>query len=124
MKEGFHMAENDQSVRDNDNGGGFLGMVGAVISGAASMAGKVWDAVMEDGTIAAAGRQGLDELGQALKAFPDSIQGQAYGTMGNPLQSEIAADRDPWPSEIAAQNRNLPVNGNSNSNGNDAGYSM
>jgi hypothetical protein len=38
----------------------------------------------------AAGRQGADEIGQALKAFPDSIQVQEPGTILNPTQGEIA----------------------------------
>lgn len=33
-----------------------------------------FSAVMADGQLAAAGRQGIEELGQALQAFPDSIQ--------------------------------------------------
>jgi hypothetical protein len=42
------------------------------------------------GTLMAAGRQGADEIGQALKAFPDSIQVQEPGTILNPTQGEIA----------------------------------
>lgn len=73
-----------------------------------------------DGTLAAAGRQGLDELGEALKAFPESIQTQEYGSIGNPTQGEIAASRQPQnglygrslspgtPSQIAAANRYSP----------------
>jgi len=49
---------------------------------------------MGDGHLAAAGRQGIGELGQALKAFPDSIQHDEPGTLWNPLQSEIAAGRE------------------------------
>ena len=55
------------------------GLVGAVIMGTASVIAKVWNAVMADGMLAAAGRQGIDELGAALKAFPDSIQVQESG---------------------------------------------
>ena len=46
-----------------------------------------------DGHLAAAGRQGIDELGAALKAFPDAIQTQEPGTIFNPTQGEVAADR-------------------------------
>lgn len=67
-----------------------------------SLAAKIWDAIAKDGHLAAAGRQGLDELGQALKAFPDSIGVDEPGTIFNPTQGEIAADRKPpSPSEIA-----------------------
>ncbi len=95
--------------RPASNGGG---LVGAVIMGAASVLGKMWNAVMADGVLEAAGRMGIDELGAALKAFPDSIQREESGTIWNPTQGEIAADRQhgrhPWPSEIANQNRHQP----------------
>src|SRR5262245_46092767 len=114
------MASNENSRSTSaETAGNSGGLVGAVISGL----GKMWDAVMADGYIAAAVRQGFGELGEALKAFPDSIQVQEPGTIFNPTQGEIAADRakdngtrHPWPSEIAAENRNQP------SKGNDAGY--
>jgi len=103
------------------------GLLGAIFNGAA----KAWNAVTEDGYLAAAGRQGLGELGEALKAFPDSIQVQEPGALFNPTQGEIAADREvsdvgraPWPSEIADQNRYQPSNSNENDAGKDAGYSM
>ncbi len=48
---------------------------------------------MQDGTIKAAGRQGIDELGAALKAFPDAIQAHEAGTIFNPTQGEVAAGR-------------------------------
>ena len=47
----------------------------------------------QDGTIKAAGRMGIDELGAALKAFPDAIQVSEPGTIWNPTQGEVAADR-------------------------------
>jgi hypothetical protein len=53
----------------------------------------LWDKASQDGTLKAAGRQGIDELGAALKAFPDSIQAQESGSIFNPTQGEIAADR-------------------------------
>jgi hypothetical protein len=43
-----------------------------------------------EGTLRAAGRQGVSELGQALKAFPDSIQISEPGQMFTPTQGEIA----------------------------------
>lgn len=69
-----------------------------------SLVARVWDAITKDGHLAAAGRQGLDELATALKAFPDSIGVDEPGTIFNPTQGEIAADRDTKrlsPSEIA-----------------------
>ena len=47
----------------------------------------------QDGHLAAAVRQGIDELGAALKPFPDSIQAQESGTIFNPTQGEVAAGR-------------------------------
>jgi hypothetical protein len=38
----------------------------------------------------AAFRQGVSELGQALKAFPDAIQVSEPGQMWSPTQGEIA----------------------------------
>ena len=116
-----------------------LGVLSAV-----SIVSWLWNGLTRDGTLAAAGRQGLDELGAALKAFPDTIQMQESGTIFNPTQGEIAADRKqepehywvrsysadspphPWPSEIANENRNLPSkdNGTGHENGYDAGASM
>ena len=55
---------------------------------------------MQDGHLAAAGRQGIGELGAALKAFPDAIQAHETGTIWNPTQGEVAADRKEsvfWP---------------------------
>lgn len=66
--------------------------------------GAIYNAIMKDGTIAAAGRQGVSELGEALKAFPDSIQVREVGTIFAPTQGEIAEDRkmaELSPSEIA-----------------------
>ena len=47
----------------------------------------------QDGHLAAAGRLGVDELSAVLKAFPESIQAQEAGTLWNPTQGEVAADR-------------------------------
>jgi hypothetical protein len=65
---------------------------------------SIYQAIMKDGTIAAAGRQGIAELGEALKAFPDSIQVREVGTIFAPTQGEIAEDRkaiEMSPAEIA-----------------------
>ena len=65
---------------------------------------------MRGGELQAAGRQGVDELGQALKALPESIQAHAEpGGMFEPLHYDIAAARDqhalrsdlPSPGDIA-----------------------
>jgi len=145
------MAEKQPSVNDNSRSasanaggpvGGVVGLVGAVFTGAAAAVGKLWHAITDDGILAAAGRQGIDELGAALKPFPESIQMQETGTLWNPTQGEIAADRQhtrqaynhssssgpahPWPSEIAERNRHQPGNdhGDGHENGHDAGNSM
>jgi hypothetical protein len=62
-----------------------------------------------DGILKAAGRQGIDELGMALKAFPEAVQAHEPGAIWNPTQGEIASDRKPGrmptPSELAADDR-------------------
>src|SRR4051812_4661999 len=66
---------------------------------------RILEPITRDGTLAAAGRQGASELAVALKAFPESISVEEPGTVFNPTQGEIAADRKPKklpsPSEIA-----------------------
>lgn len=70
-----------------------------------NLAVRMLDALKKDGMLAAAFRQGADEIGVALKAFPESIHAEEPGTLLNPTQGEIAAaremDRLPTPSEIA-----------------------
>ena len=96
------------------DGGSATGLFGAMFSTVKSSLTSAWNAISKDGTLAAAGRQGADELGMALKAFPDSIQADEVGTIWNPTQGEIAANRSnqdsvpevkaaplPSPSEIA-----------------------
>ena len=69
-----------------------------------SLVEKILDAITKDGHLAAMGRQGADEMGMALKAFPDSIGIDEPGTLWNPTQGEIAEAREverlPSPSEI------------------------
>ena len=77
------------------------------LQAAAGVIGSVYRAIMKDGTIAAFGRQGVSELGEALKAFPESIQVREVGTIFAPTQGEIANAREPEglsPSEIARDN--------------------
>lgn len=103
--------------------------------------GIVMGAVMADGTLAAAGRQGIDEIGVALKAFPDTIQVFETGTIWNPTPGEVGNNRDlpgygrrhsssgsgepphPWPSEMAQHNRQAG-NDHAHDNSQDAGQSM
>ena len=105
-------------------GGGILGLFAAIFSITKSALSSTWNAVTKDGTLAAAGRQGADELGMALKAFPDSIQSTVPGTLWNPTQGEIAASRSnanagpsenagllPSPSEIARGNSSADLYG-------------
>ena len=54
------------------------------LQAAAGVIGSVYRAIMKDGTIAAFGRQGVSELGEALKAFPESIQVREVGTIFAP----------------------------------------
>jgi hypothetical protein len=146
------MADNQKQASDNKNKQAAAdagkqqnsrpGLFESQVMWAASVFGKVWNALTEDGVLAAAGRQGIDELGAALKAFPDAIQVQETGTLWNPTQGEIAADRQhtrqgrnrgssigpphPWPSEIAKANQHQPGkdHGDGHENGHDAGHSM
>ncbi|MCZ2109939.1 MAG: hypothetical protein LC118_10305 [Dehalococcoidia bacterium] len=87
-------------MESQESGGGAAGLIMAVHAAVKSGLSSAWNAVAKDGTIAAAGRQGADELGMALKAFPDSIQAEEPGTIWNPTQGEIASARnhDPTPS--------------------------
>lgn len=78
---------------------------------------KLLDPIIRDGTVPAFFRQGADEIGMALKAFPDSVHAEEPGTVLNPTQGEIAARRSrggvygrgnpdlPSPSEVAKDKR-------------------
>jgi hypothetical protein len=72
---------------------GVIGRVTAALSAVAALAVLFWQKLTRDGTLAAAGRQGVDEIGMALKAFPDEIQAHEHKTLFSPTQGEIAADR-------------------------------
>ena len=84
--------------------------IGVAVAKLAAAISMVSHAVMKDGTIAAAFRQGADEVGMALKAFPESIQAQEAGTILSPTQGEIAASREPRGMASAPQ-RDLPSAG-------------
>ncbi len=77
---------------------------------------KLLDPIIRDGTVPAFFRQGADEIGVALKAFPDSVHAEEPGTVLNPTQGEIAARRSrgsvygrnpdlPSPSDVAKDKR-------------------
>jgi hypothetical protein len=94
---------------------GFFADAAATIKAAQQAVNTRVDAVVEpflrDGTLAAAFRQGASELYTALKPFPDTIQVNQPGTILNPTQGEIAADRKPdapSPSDIAREDSPSP----------------
>jgi hypothetical protein len=71
----------------------------------------VAEPLLQDGTLAAAFRQGAQEIYTALKPFPESIQVNQPGTILNPTQGEIARARDPnapSPSDIAHEDSPSP----------------
>ena len=106
-------------VDQNAGSQNILGVVASsIVAGVSAVfqaVGRAVSAAMDDGTIAAAGRQGADEIGVALKAFPDAIQTQEIGTLWNPTQGEVAEARRPdaaegretlpSPSEIAREGK-------------------
>lgn len=122
--------QNNRATSADAGGKASGGLIASAIVSVGSAIGKVWNAIMADGVLAAAGRQGVDELAMALKPFPESIQATEMGTLWNPTPGEISASREhgrqPWPSEIAEANRHLPSkdHGNDYDHGHDAGYSM
>jgi hypothetical protein len=106
MKEVFVMAEERSFLEKG------FDKANAVLEKPVSVVSAIVNGLMRDGTIAAGGRQGIDELGQAIKAFPDAIQAHAEpGGMFEPLHSDIAAARDartadkplPSPSQVAGK---------------------
>jgi hypothetical protein len=67
-----------------------------------SLVHAAWRGVMKDGTVAAFARMGVDELGQALKAFPDAIQARAEpGGLFEPLHQDIANAREQYAAPVA-----------------------
>lgn len=98
-------------------GGGVIGLIVGAVTAAIATVTLLWEKATQDGHLAAAFRQGIGELGEALKPFPESIQASEHGTLWNPTQGEIAADRKtvdygnfqssrlPSPSEIAREAR-------------------
>jgi hypothetical protein len=68
-------------------------LVGGVVSAIAEALGNAWDTITGSPALNAMARQGADELGAALKTFPDSIHQEEVGVAWNPPVSEIAAER-------------------------------
>jgi hypothetical protein len=136
------VAENRGVPVSGQSGGSAVGIAATVavvtVVTVARLVAKVWSGLTKDGTLAAFMRQGADELGAALKAFPDAIQTQETGTVWNPTQGEIASSRargkhsgnyisfsnhpHPWPSEVAREQKNRPDTGKGREH--DAGQSM
>lgn len=132
------MAKQRSTGSEDNKVTGIASMIGAVLTAPMTMVAKAWNAIMADGVIAGFARQGIDELGTALKAFPDSIQREETGTLWSPTQAEITASRKhgginnglgadqrhPWPSEIADRNRHQSWRDDGHDNGHDDGHSM
>jgi hypothetical protein len=81
--------------------------------------------LLRDGMVGGAWRQGAEEFWQLLKAFPDTIQAQASGTLMNPTQGEVAEGRRPakpatLKEVLAMDTSNVPQQ----ENGQDQGLSM
>jgi hypothetical protein len=92
--------------------------------------GKVWDFVTGSEYVNAMARQGANELGSALKAFPDSVSEYRYVHAADEPDSP-STGRALWPSEIAQANREKPAGleqgkdtGKGHENGHEAGCSM
>ena len=60
------------------------------------------------GALKAAGRMGHDEIGHALKAFPDSIPiTPEVGALGEPTPQEVFADKQEVESPLQALQKDL-----------------
>lgn len=81
-----------QESHGND---GLIDLLTTAVASTVAAVSNMWNAMTKDGTLAAAGRQGADELGMVLRAFPESVHVDEPGTILNPTQGEIAADRSP-----------------------------
>lgn len=111
------MAEEVMESAEAEGGAGVVGtVIGAIGAVFNYVATTVYNLISGgDRAVAAAWRQGLDELGAATKPFPDSIQIDESGSLWNPTQGEIAAAAKetsiyrsydgPTPSEIAERNK-------------------
>jgi hypothetical protein len=96
MMKGIPMAEpHEQS--DKATEATFFAAAGKLLNSFRDTVNPVIETVSEpllrDGFLGSAFRQGVDELFQGMKAFPDSISAVEPGGLMNPLQSEIADAR-------------------------------
>jgi hypothetical protein len=73
-------------AQEHEGNEGFFKQAGSLVS-------TVYQASIRDGTVDAFLRQGANEIGAALKAFPDAVQVDEPGAVFNPLYSDIAADK-------------------------------
>jgi hypothetical protein len=110
-----------EEVMDSAEAEGGTGVVGTAIGAIGAVFNYVATTVYNlvsggDRAVAAAWRQGLDELGTAFgKALPDSMQIDESGSLWNPTQGEIASAATetsiyrsydgPTPGEIAERNK-------------------
>jgi hypothetical protein len=93
-------------MSENESGGLLDALVGAV-GFVKDMVGAVYDWAQQGGPVQGALRQGVDEIGMALKAFPDSIQAYEMGTVFSPTPYDVSVSRNenvPSGAEIAADN--------------------
>lgn len=93
----------------------FAGRMAAAVIGTMSLTiAALWHHMTKDGHLAAAGRQGADEAGIALKAFPDAVQSPESNSIFHSQQPEQGrgqpagsftdmGHRYPSPSEIAGR---------------------
>jgi hypothetical protein len=84
---------------------GYFNKVGEALRPAGERVAAAYRAATRDGVIDAFLRQGANELGTALKAFPESVQIDEPGQVFNPLYSDTAADKrlanHPSPGDLA-----------------------
>ena len=59
-----------ESQDSSRGGGGIAGVLAAVVASVAAVVSSAWNAVTKDGALAAAGRQGADELGIGAQSIP------------------------------------------------------
>jgi hypothetical protein len=83
----FHVFGKESPVAEGNEGQeGFFRQAESVVAAA-------YHAVMKGGEVQAFLRQGANEIGEALKAFPESLQVDEPGQVFNPIYSDIAAEK-------------------------------
>jgi hypothetical protein len=91
-------------AEENERQEGFFRQAAAAVS-------ATYNAVMKGGELQAAFRQGFNEIGEALKAFPDALHVDEPGQVFNPLYSDIAADKRARAQEPEPTASRLPTPG-------------